>query len=35
MYDELKIKDTTEPDISAAYLDILLAIGSNGRLKNT
>jgi hypothetical protein len=30
--DELKIKDTTESDKSALYLDILLNIDSNGRL---
>jgi hypothetical protein len=29
---ELKIKDTTESDKSASYLDILLNIDSNGRL---
>jgi hypothetical protein len=32
---ELKIKDTTECNISASYLDILLNIGSNGRLKTS
>jgi hypothetical protein len=31
--DELEIKDTTESDKSASYLDILLNIDSNGRLK--
>jgi hypothetical protein len=30
--DELEIKDTTEFDKSASYLDILLNIDSNGRL---
>jgi hypothetical protein len=30
--DELEIKDTTESDISASYLDILLNIISNDRL---
>ena len=30
--DELEIKDTTESDRSASYLDILLDIDSNGRL---
>jgi hypothetical protein len=30
--DELVIKDTTESDKSASYLDILLNIESNGRL---
>ena len=30
--DELDIKDTTESDNSASYLDILLNIDSNGRL---
>ena len=30
--DELEIKDTTESDKSASYLDILLNINSNGRL---
>jgi hypothetical protein len=30
--DELEIKDTTESDKSASYLDILLSIDSNGRL---
>jgi hypothetical protein len=30
--DELEIKDTTESDKSASYLDILLKIDSNGRL---
>ena len=30
--DELEIKDTTESDKSASYLDILLNIDSNGRL---
>jgi hypothetical protein len=30
--DELDIKDTTESDKSASYLDILLNIDSNGRL---
>jgi hypothetical protein len=29
--DELEIKDITESDISASYLDILLNIDSNGR----
>jgi hypothetical protein len=33
--DELKIKDTTESDKSASYLDILLSIDSNGRLANS
>jgi hypothetical protein len=30
--DELEIKDTTESDKSASYLDILLNIDTNGRL---
>jgi hypothetical protein len=30
--DELEIKDTTESDKSASYLDILLNIDNNGRL---
>jgi hypothetical protein len=30
--DELEIKDTTESDKSAWYLNILLNIDSNGRL---
>jgi hypothetical protein len=30
--DELEIKDTTESDKSASYLEILLNIDSNGRL---
>jgi hypothetical protein len=30
--DELEIKDTTESDRSASYLDILLNIDSNGRM---
>jgi hypothetical protein len=30
--DELEIKDTTESDKSASYLDILLIIDSSGRL---
>jgi hypothetical protein len=30
--DEIEIKDTTESDKSASYLDILLDIDSNGRL---
>jgi hypothetical protein len=30
--DELEIKDTTESDKSASYLDIFLNIDSNGRL---
>ena len=30
--DEIEIKDTTESDKSASYLDILLNIDSNGRL---
>jgi hypothetical protein len=29
---ELEVKDTTESDISASYLDTLLIIDSNGRL---
>jgi hypothetical protein len=33
--DELKIKDKTESDKSASYLDILLNIDSNGRLTTT
>jgi hypothetical protein len=33
--DELEIKDTTEYDRSASYLDILLNIDSNGRLTTT
>jgi hypothetical protein len=33
--DELKIKDTTEFDKSASYLDILPNIDSNGRLTTT
>ena len=33
--DELEIKDITESDISASYLDILLHIDSNGRLTTT
>jgi hypothetical protein len=33
--DELEIKDTTESDISASYLGILLNIDSNGRLTTT
>ena len=33
--EELDIKDTTESDISASYLDILLNIDSNGRLTTT
>ena len=33
--DELDIKTTTESDISASYLDILLNIDSNGRLTTT
>jgi hypothetical protein len=33
--DELEIKDTTESDKSASYLDILLNVDSNGRLKAT
>ena len=33
--DELEIKDTTESDRSALYLDILLNIDSNGRLTIT
>ena len=32
---ELDIKDTTESDISASYLDILLNIDSNGKLTTT
>ena len=32
---ELEIKDTTESDVSASYLDILLEIDSNGRLTTT
>jgi hypothetical protein len=31
-HDELEIKDTTESDKSASYLNILLSIDSNGRL---
>jgi hypothetical protein len=31
-HDELEIKDTTESDKSASYLDILFNIDSNGRL---
>jgi hypothetical protein len=30
--DDFEIKNTTESDISASYLDILLNINSNGRL---
>ena len=33
--DELEIKDTTESDRCASYLDILLNIDSNGRLTTT
>jgi hypothetical protein len=33
--DELEIKDTTESDKSASYLDILLNIDSNCRLKTS
>jgi hypothetical protein len=33
--DELEIKDTTESDKSASYLDILLNIDSDGRLTTT
>ena len=33
--EELDIKDTTESDRSASYLDILLNIDSNGRLTTT
>jgi hypothetical protein len=33
--EELEIKDTTKSDISAAYLDTLLNIDSNGRLTST
>ena len=33
--DELEIKDTTESDRCASYLEILLNIGSNGRLTTT
>jgi hypothetical protein len=33
--DELQIKDITESDKSASYLDILLNIDSNGRLTTT
>ena len=33
--DELEIKDTTESDRCASYLDILLNIESNGRLTTT
>jgi hypothetical protein len=33
--DELEIKDTTESDILASYLDILIDMGSNGRLATT
>ena len=33
--DELEIKDTTESDKSASYLDILLKIDSNDRLTTT
>jgi hypothetical protein len=33
--DELEIKNTTESDKSASYLDILLYIDSNGRLTTT
>ena len=33
--DELKIKDTTESDRYASYLDNLLNIDSNGRLTTT
>jgi hypothetical protein len=32
---ELEIKDSTESDKSASYLDILLNIDSNGRLKTS
>jgi hypothetical protein len=32
---ELEIKDTTESDISASYLDILLNADSSGRLIST
>ena len=31
-YNKIEIKDTTESDKSASYLDILLSIDSNGRL---
>jgi hypothetical protein len=33
--EELEIKDSTESDIFASYLDILLNIDSNGRLTTT
>jgi hypothetical protein len=33
--DELEIKDTTESEKSASYLDILLKIYSNDRLRTT
>jgi hypothetical protein len=33
--DELEIKDTTESDKSASYLDILLNIDSNGKMTTT
>ena len=33
--EELEIKDTTDSDKSASYLDILLDIDSNGRLTTT
>ena len=33
--DELDIKDTTESEKSASYLDILLNIDSNGRLTSS
>ena len=33
--EELDIKDTTESDRSASYLDILLNIDSNGKLTTT
>jgi hypothetical protein len=33
--DELEIKDTTESDKSASYLDILLNIDPNGRFTTT
>ena len=33
--DQLEIKDTTESDRCASYLDILLNIDSNGRLTTT
>jgi hypothetical protein len=33
--DDHKIKDTTESDVSASFLDILLNIESNGRLTTT